>query len=64
MCDEVLSNPHWDEVAKVNMGMYDFEQYDWRELPTLDPMNEANLADAAKEREEEKKKRETVGQKW
>jgi hypothetical protein len=44
--DEVLSNPHWDEVSKVNMGMYDFSNYDWRELPTLDPMNEANLVRA------------------
>lgn len=58
VCDEVLSNPHWDEVSKVNMGMYDFDTYDWRELPTLDPMNEANIAEAEREREQMKKERE------
>lgn len=62
--DEVLSNPHWDEVSKVNMGMYDFAEYDWRELPTLDPMNEANIAENQRDQEEQKKKREAKGQKW
>ena len=31
------------------MQMYDFEQYDWRELPTLDPENPENIKLAQKE---------------
>mmetsp|Transcript_3019 Transcript_3019/g.5727 ORF Transcript_3019/g.5727 Transcript_3019/m.5727 type:complete len:308 (-) Transcript_3019:217-1140(-) len=55
--DAVISNTRWDEVAKVDMGMYDFDQYDWRELPTLDPMNQANIDAAKKDLEEKKKKK-------
>lgn len=55
--DHVLSNKRWDEVAKVDMGMYDFDQYDWRELPTLDPMDERNIAEAARELDESRKKK-------
>jgi len=55
--DAVISNTRWDEVAKVDMGMYDFDQYDWRELPTLDPMNQANIDAAKKDLEEKKQKK-------
>ena len=39
------------------MGMYDFEEYDWRELPTLDPMDPRNIAEDIREREEAAAKR-------
>eukprot|EP00959_Pyramimonas_sp_CCMP1952_P335430 7023096-Pyramimonas_sp.AAC.1 len=31
------------------MQMYDFDKYDWRELPTLDPENPENIKLAQKE---------------
>ncbi|KAK3257949.1 ATP-dependent Clp protease proteolytic subunit 5 [Cymbomonas tetramitiformis] len=40
--DAVISNPTWDQAKQVDTGMYDFEEYDWRELPTLDPLHPAN----------------------
>jgi len=55
--DHVLSNKRWDEVAKVDMGMYDFDKYDWRELPSLDPMDPRNIAEAKREMEEAKAKK-------
>eukprot|EP00239_Pterosperma_sp_CCMP1384_P006017 CAMPEP_0197843444 /NCGR_PEP_ID=MMETSP1438-20131217/333_1 /TAXON_ID=1461541 /ORGANISM="Pterosperma sp., Strain CCMP1384" /LENGTH=233 /DNA_ID=CAMNT_0043453603 /DNA_START=373 /DNA_END=1074 /DNA_ORIENTATION=- len=41
--DSVLPMPKWETgAATVDMDMYDFAAYDWRELPTLDPEHPAN----------------------
>lgn len=56
--DHVLSNKRWDEgPAKLDMGMYDFEKFDWRSLPSLDPMDPLNIAEDKREREEMAAKR-------
>eukprot|EP00240_Pyramimonas_obovata_P006146 CAMPEP_0118924878 /NCGR_PEP_ID=MMETSP1169-20130426/2810_1 /TAXON_ID=36882 /ORGANISM="Pyramimonas obovata, Strain CCMP722" /LENGTH=309 /DNA_ID=CAMNT_0006866017 /DNA_START=26 /DNA_END=955 /DNA_ORIENTATION=- len=56
--DHVLENERWSKVSQLDMQMYDFEQYDWRELPTLDPENPENIKLAQKEAEDRRKAKE------